>query len=545
MNSVLLIVLDGFGIAPEGPTNPVKLSSLPTISSLFHSYPNTTLKASGEAVGLPAGEVGNTEVGHINLGAGRIVYQDLPRINMSIADGTFYKNPEFLKAVEHVKKTSGTLHLLGLAGEGSVHSSLNHLFALLFFANENGIKDVAIHIITDGRDSPPKSALGVVSRIEEKIHQLGIGRIASVMGRYFAMDRDLRWERTEKAYRCLIHGSETFYPTAEAAIAQSYANGKTDEFVEPVNIIQQGKAATLIKEGDAVIFYNFRIDRPRQLSKAFALDDFENQANSTVSFDPYAVKYHKTHLQKEQIITPPFARGPKIKSLVFVTMTEYEKGLPVERAFPPIEVSMPLGRVISERSLAQLRVSESEKERFIGFYFNGQREASYPYEDRLIIPSPKVSTYDLAPEMSASEMTKILIEKLQSELYHFTLINFANADMVGHTGNFEACQKALQTLDGCLARIIQVAGDTHCTVIITADHGNIEQKINPQTGQPSTEHTSNPVPFVAVAPHLMGKIAKLQTGILADIAPTILKLLDISKPEDMTGRNLLEEIVRE
>ncbi len=544
MNSVLLIVLDGFGIAPEGPGNPIKLLDLPTISSLFHSYPNTTLKASGEAVGLPAGEVGNTEVGHINLGAGRIVYQDLPRINMSIADGTFYKNPEFFKAVEHVKKTGGTLHLLGLAGEGSVHSSLDHLFALLFFARENGIANVAIHVITDGRDSPPKSAIEVVSRIEEKIHQLGIGQIASVMGRYFAMDRDRRWERTEKAYICLTQGT-TMAPSAADAISASYEQGKTDEFIEPINIVPEGKSPILIKEGDSVVFYNFRIDRPRQLTKAFALDDFAAQANKTLSFDPYAVKYLKTHLPKEESVSPPFVRGPKIANLVFVTMTEYERGLPVDMAFPPIEVSMPLGRVLAERSLAQLRMAESEKERFIGFYFNGQRENLYPYEDRIIIPSPRVPTYDLAPEMSAVELTKTLSEKLQSELYRFVLINFANADMVGHTGSFEACQRALQTLDSCLAKIIQIAEDTHCTILITADHGNVEQKINPQTGQPSTEHTDNPVPFIVVAPHLMGKVTKLQTGILADVAPTILKLLDIPKPEDMTGRNLLEELGRE
>lgn len=544
MKSVVLIVLDGFGIAPPGPGNPVSLANPQTINSLFYSYPNTTLTASGEAVGLPPHEVGNTEVGHINLGAGRIVYQDLPRINMSISDGSFYRNHAFLKAAEHVKKMSGNLHILGLVGEGYVHSSIEHLNALLLLARDNNLGKVYLHIITDGRDSPPQSAGEIIHRLEEKIKELSIGTIASVMGRYYAMDRDHRWERTEKAYFCLTEGKGLQAATAQEAVQNAYKEKKTDEFIEPTNIITDEKPVSLIQEGDAVVFCNFRIDRPRQLTKAFVLENFEEDANKSFSFDPYAVKYYKTHYPDNQItITPPFKREKKLNNLLFVTMTDYEKNLPVEIAFPPSTVRTPLGRILSENGLTQLRMSESEKERFVTFYFNGQLEKPFPYEDHIIIPSPKVLTYDLKPEMSAYELTDILTKQLYEERYSFILINFANADMVGHTGNITASIKAVEALDSCLSKILAVTLNTDTTLLITADHGNIEQKINPVTGFASTEHTANPVPFIAISQKFQGKLKKLQSGILSDIAPTILALLEIKKPGEMTGRNLLEEIM--
>lgn len=544
MKQVILLVLDGFGMAPPGPGNPISLANPANINSYLYTYPNTTLSASGEAVGLPAGEPGNTEVGHINLGAGRVVYQDLPRINMSIADGSFYKNPAFLKAINHVKQTGGKLHLIGLIGAGSVHSHLDHLYALLYLAKENQFTEkVFIHAITDGRDSPPKSAGELIPRLEEHMHKTGVGKIATIAGRYYAMDRDRRWERIEKEYMCLTKGVGNHASSAQEAITLSYNAGKNDEFIDPTNIVKDGKPIALIEENDAVIFYNYRIDRPRELTRAFVLDNFEEDANKMTSFDPYAVKYYKTHLPKmDTSLAVPFARGPKIKNLVFVTMTEYSKTVPVDVAFPPTPVDLPLGRVLSEHDITQLRMAESEKERFVTFYFDGQREQPFPHEDRLIIPSPKVATYDMKPEMSAPELTEVLIRKMYEQKYTFTLINFANADMVGHTGNIEASIKAIKTLDECLGKIVTVALALDATVLITADHGNVEQKINPVAMGISTEHTHNPVPFIAINSRLRGKFQKLQSGVLADVAPTILALMDLTKPSQMTGRNLLEEI---
>lgn len=335
MKPVVLIVLDGYGIAPPGPGNPISLANPKNLNSYLYTYPNTTLQASGEAVGLPPHEAGNTEVGHINLGAGRIVYQDLPRINMSIADGTFYKNAALLKAAQHVKNTGGKLHILGLIGEGTVHSNIDHLYALLHFAKENQIMQVFVHLITDGRDSPPKSAHEIIGRIQEKLKQLEVGKIATVTGRYFAMDRDRRWGRIEKAYKTLTRGEGNQALSAMDVVTESYKEGKTDEFIEPSVITEGGKPVALIEKNDAIIFYNYRIDRPRELTKAFVLDNFEKDANITTSFDPFAVKYYKTHFPKQDTtLTPPFQRGPKIENLIFVTMTEYEKNLPADVTFP-------------------------------------------------------------------------------------------------------------------------------------------------------------------------------------------------------------------
>lgn len=544
MKSVVLIVLDGYGLAPPGPGNAVYLANPNIFNTLMYSFPNTTLKASGEAVGLPPMDVGNTEVGHINLGAGRIVYQDFPRINMSIADGSFFKNQVFLDAIAHVKKTGGKLHFIGLVGEGFVHSSVEHLHSLLHSAKENGITQAFVHAITDGRDSPPQAAQNTIAALEEKMKTIGVGTIASVAGRYYAMDRDRRWERIEKAYVSLTQGSAQLSKTAADVISESYKKSITDEFIEPTNIDSgSGKPIALVEHGDAVIFFNFRIDRPRELTKAFVLDNFEKDANLIKSHDPYEVEYQKSHLEQHQTPTnPPFKRGPKIENLFFVTLTEYEKDLPTHIAYPPAIVNIPLSRVISEKGFHQIHMSESEKERFVTYYFNGLRDQSFPQEDHTIIPSPKVPTYDQKPEMSANELTNELIKKIREEKYQFILVNFANADMVGHTGSIEASIKAVKVLDECLDRITKVTLTMDTTVLITADHGNVEQKINPTTGQISTEHTSNPVPFIVVDRAYQGRVVKLQSGILADVAPTILHLLDILVPGDMTGRNLLAEL---
>ncbi len=542
MNRVILIVLDGFGIAPPSQGNSIFLANPKNINSFRNSYPHTLLKASGEAVGLPAGEVGNTEVGHINLGAGRIVFEDLPRINMAIADGSFYKNPAFLKTINHLKKTKGSLHLLGLVGQGTVHSSIDHLYSLLNFAKENNLKNVFIHIITDGRDSPPKSSLEIIKRLEEKLKQYSVGKIATISGRYYAMDRDLRWQRTERAYLCLTTGKGLKASSAEEAIKQAYKQGKTDEFIDPTNIIQDNQPIGLISSGDAVVFFNYRIDRPRQLTKAFVLNDFEKEAKKPMAFDPYATKYYKTHLLKRETESELFKRGEKIENLLFVTMTEYEQNLPVKVAFPKIVVKMPLGRVLSENQVLQLRISESEKERFVTYYFNGQRENPFPNENRIIIPSPKVATYDLKPEMSANKLTDVLIKKIRTENFGFILVNFANPDMVGHTGNIEACIKAIKTVDKCLGKIVNTAFNHDYAILITGDHGNAEQKIDSKTGGISTEHTNNMVPLIVIKKELQGKTQQLQSGILADVAPTILSLMKIQKPIEMTGRDLLKEI---
>lgn len=531
MNSVVLIVLDGFGNAPSGPGNAISLANPTNINNFLKNYPNTQLSASGEAVGLPSSEVGNTEVGHINMGAGRIVQQDLPRINIAISDGSFYKTEAFLKASEHVKKTGGSLHLIGLVSKGTVHSSIDHLYALLSFAKQQELTNVFVHAITDGRDSPPKSAIESIKALQEKIIQLGVGKIATVMGRYYAMDRDRRWERVEKAYVGLTNGSGTTAETAEEAIQMAYDKHLTDEFIEPTNIVSNGQMPTLIKTGDAVVYFNYRIDRPRELTKAFVLDDFLKRANMT-----------HVESSETQSFNPPFQRGEKIKNLVFVTMTEYELGLPAEIAFAPIVVSNPLGKVLSDNNIKQLRMAETEKERFVGFYFNGHREDIFPNEDRIIIPSLKIPTYDLKPEMSAYELTESLIQKMQENKHPFILINYANADMVGHTGSIEATIKAISVLDDCIARVVKVALELNQYVLITADHGNAEQKINSSTGHISTEHTGNPVPFIAIHSSLQGKSDKLPTGILADIAPTVLALMNIPIPAEMTGRNLLEEL---
>src|SRR5258708_677216 len=544
MKPVILIVLDGWGLAAASAGNAITQANTVNMNRFWASYPHTSLRASGDAVGLPRGEVGNTETGHLNLGAGRIVYQDLERINISIADGTFFDNKTLIGAIEHAQNNNSNLHLMGLIGAGGVHSNINHLYALIRLAKMKNFNRVYLDLFTDGRDSPPTSAMTYINEIRENIKKNGIGTIASVMGRYWAMDRDRRWDRTEKAYKALTNGSGHLVKTVEEAIELSYKEAKTDEFVEPSLIADpSGFPVAKISDNDAVIFFNFRIDRPRQLTGAFILPDFSAKSTS-FGFDPYKIKYEFTHQETKPVnTTPPFERGKLLKNLYFVTMTEYDKALTAagaKAAYPPEVVQFPLGRIIAEQGLRQLRMSESEKERFVTFYFNGQQEIPFSEEDRIIIPSPKVPTYDQKPEMSAKQLTDSLIAQLQENTdYAFALVNFANADMIVHTGNIGAAVTACNVLDECLGRIANFIFGFGGILLITSDHGNAEDMINTQTGEIETENSTNPVPFIAVARELLGRSQTLPQGILGDVAPTILSLLKIPQPSSMTGRNLL------
>jgi len=538
INPLVLIILDGWGIAPEGPGNAVKLANTPNFNSFWAGYPHTQLLASGESVGLPKNEVGNSETGHLNLGAGRIIYQDLPRINLAIADGSFFKNETFLKAVDHVRKNKSCLHLMGLVGSGGVHSNIEHLYALLRLAKEEKIEDVYLHLFTDGRDSPPKSALIFFEQIETRLKNLKIGKIASISGRYYAMDRDNRWERTEKVYNALTLGIGQKAKNFKEAISNSYLKGVFDEFIEPTLIVNdQNQPIKLIEDNDAVIFFNFRIDRPRQLTKAFVLEDFESYQPQKTSFDPYAEKYgHKQFEEIFQIKT--FVRKKIIKNLFFVTMTQYEEKLPVSVAFPQIKVDLPLARVLSEKGLRQFHIAETEKYPHVTTFFDGLFSSPFPGEEWVRIPSPKVATYDKKPEMSALKVTSLFLKKFETGYYSFVLINFANPDMVGHTGNLSATIKACEFVDYCLGKIVKKVISHKGTVIITADHGNAEELINLKTGEVDTEHSSNPVPFILINENLIGKAKNISSGILADVAPTILHLFGINIPAIMTGNIL-------
>ncbi|MBN1262992.1 MAG: 2,3-bisphosphoglycerate-independent phosphoglycerate mutase [Candidatus Pacebacteria bacterium] len=542
VRSLVLIILDGWGLAPPGPGNAISLAQTPNFDRLWTVFPHTQLEASGEAVGLPPAEDGNSETGHLNIGAGHIVYQDLPRINMAVAEGAFFKIPAFLKAVDHVKTNNSILHLMGMISDAGIHSSLNHLFALLRLARNEGISRVFLHLFTDGRDSPPNSSLIYLTSIQNMIQEIGVGEIATLIGRYYAMDRDLRWERVKKAYELLVLGRGRSAVSVEAAINQSYQDGKTDEFIEPIVLTQKdGRPRGLINDNDAVIFFNFRIDRPRQLTKAFVLPDFESLQIQRASFDPYAEKYGLKQYEPPQGDTT-FRREKVLKNLFFVTMTEYERGLPVEVAFRPILVQMPLGRVLSENGLRQLHAAETEKFPHVSYFFNGGRERKFPGEDQILIASPRVATYDLKPEMAAYEVTEAVLKRIRSRIYQFTILNFANPDMVGHTGDLSAAIKACEVVDDCLRKVVRNTISLGGIAVVTADHGNVEEMINLKTGQADTEHSCNPVPFIVASSTLSQGGRNLPAGILADISPTILHLMGISVPSSMSGRNLLSSL---
>lgn len=534
-NRVVLIILDGWGIGPDYPGNALKQAHTPTMDMLQATFPHTELLASGEAVGLPKGEDGNTETGHLNIGAGRVVYQDLPRINMSISSGSFMSNKAFLKAIEHTKKNHSHLHLLGLVGQGGVHSSNEHLYALLRLAKAQNLDQVYLHLITDGRDSGPTSSPMYIAQVQSEIAATGLGQIATVVGRYYAMDRDHRWERIQVAYEALINGQGEQATDLLSTIARRHAQNENDEFIKPIILAGTPRIAS----GDAVIFFNFRIDRPRELTRAITMSDDEF-VHHQESFDPYGVKYHKSHLAEKSQSTKIFARDTRPSNLVFVSMTEYEKNLPVEVAFPPEFVEMPLSRVVALSGKRQLKLAESEKERFVTYYFNGQRELPFPGEDIDITPSPKVATYDLAPEMSGLAQTDKLISAINGELYDLIVINYPNPDMVAHTGNLAASIKACSFVDTCIAKIYErVMQKDNLTMLITADHGNVEELISLENGGVDTEHSAFPVPLLVVGRSFLNRGKSLSRGSLCDVAPTILHLLALNKPASMSGRSLL------
>jgi len=506
---VVLIILDGWGVAPPGPGNAISLARKPFWDKISLAYPHTNLLASGESVGLPAGTAGNSEVGHLNIGAGMIVCQELVRINMKIADGSFLENPAFLAASDHVKKHNSSLHLLGLVGTGSVHSHLEHLYSLLWFAKTRSIKKVYIHAFTDGRDSSPTDALGTIHNIQTKISEIGVGKLASICGRYYAMDRVNRWRRTQKAYELLVKGVGEKGLDPLKAVSDSYQKGITDEFLEPT-LVSEDKEAR-IKPDDSVIFFNFRPDRARQLTKSFVMPSFND-----------------------------FPRESFLQNIVFVTMTDYEKDLPVLTAFPPPRIDYPLAAVLSLHEKRQLHIGETEKYAHVTYFLNGGKEEPYPGEDRVHIPSPKVATYDKKPEMSAPEITDYMGKTISQNLYDCIIINFANADMVAHTGSLSATKKAIETLDSCLEKITNLVLASNGIIVIIGDHGNAEVMTDPKTNAINTEHSVNPVPFIVVGKSFLNSSnIELPVGLLADVAPTILFLLKIQKPGTMTGNNLL------
>lgn len=524
---IVLCILDGWGIAPSSDGNAITRANPVNFNGLWFSYPHTYLTTSGQDVGLPEGQVGNSEVGHENLGAGKIVFQDQLRIDLAIENGSFFENEALLATVDHAHLHKSDIHLIGLISTGTVHSKISHIFATLDLLQKANIDEtrVKLHIITDGRDSPPIAAKSLVAQIAGKINQEKLAQIASVSGRFWAMDRDNRWDRTAKAYLAFTGHSpaDSTGQNPVKVIEDSYTAGITDEFIEPTVITNEsGHPLGKIKDNDAVIFFNYRPDRARQLVKAFILDSLEGLKTAS----------------GQQAQT--FDRGPKIANLFTVTMTQYQKDLNVNSvAYPPQEVTMPLARVIAERNLRQFHIAETEKYAHVTYFFNGGREVPFPGENRLLINSPKVKTYVEKPEMSADQITKNLISRIREQVFDFIVVNFANADMLGHTGNIEAAIKGIQVVDTYLGVISKTVLSAGGALIITADHGNAEQMINPQTKQIDTEHHASPAPFIVIAAEFRGKNLQLKAGILADVAPTILAMMNIPKPSQMTGRDLL------
>ncbi len=511
----VLVVLDGWGLSNTVSGNPIREANLPTFEKLNRYYPMTSLQASGISVGLPWNTAGNSEVGHMTMGAGRIIYQNLPRIALAIQDRSFFENPVFLQAIEQAKTKGGRLHLMGLISSGSVHSHREHLLALLRMAKEKGLTEVVVHAFTDGRDSAPTAAIGQIQELTREMQLTGIGEIASLCGRHLAMDRNNNWDRVEKAYRMLTEGLGERTDDPLLYLEQSYSKKVMDEYIEPTLITSKGEPK-IIKDGDSVIFFNFREDRARELTKAFVAPDFDG-----------------------------FAR-PKKLDIFFVTMTEYEKELPVNIAFPPEEVHDSLGETLSKAGLTQLRIAETEKYAHVTYFFNGGNEEAFPGEDRILIPSPTVAHFDEQPEMSAPEVTDTLIQKIEENKYDFILVNYANPDMVGHTGNEQASIEAVEATDRCLSRLIPVILKAGGAIIVTADHGNVEEVVSLMTGQRDTEHSTNPIPLWYITPtnHREKRAEEMMReqnevhGLLSDVAPTILDVLGIPQPEIMNGSSL-------
>ena len=494
-----LIIMDGFGLTEPSQSNAVSVGKTPVLDRLFREYPNTTLSASGLDVGLPDGQMGNSEVGHTNIGGGRVVFQDLPRITRAVEDGSFFKNEAYLKAMNACKEKGSALHLYGLLSDGGVHSHINHLFALLKMAKEQGLTRVYVHCFLDGRDVSPTSGKGFVEALRDQCSELGVGKIATVMGRYYAMDRDKRWERVQQAYDAMVYGEGVQNPDPVDAVAESYAQGVTDEFVEPVVCDRDGT----ISDNDSVIFFNYRPDRAREITRAIVDTEFDG-------------------FQREWFPT------------TYICNTEYDATMPnVTVAWPHKEVKNGLGEYLSSMGMTQLRIAETEKYAHVTFFFNGGVEKQYEGEDRVLVASPKVATYDLQPEMSAYEVKDKCVERILSGAYDVIILNFANCDMVGHTGVMEAAVKAVETVDECVGTVVDATLQMGGIAMITADHGNAECMKEPD-GSPMTAHTTNLVPFI-----VCGAAVELRQGRLADIAPTILDVMGLKQPEEMDGRSLI------
>lgn len=520
---VILAIMDGWGVAPDSEGNAITRAQTPNFKKLLADYPTMTIYASGNEVGLLFGEMGNSEVGHLNIGAGRVYYQTCPRINKEIAEGIFFKNQAFLSAIEKVKRNKSQLHLIGMVSPGNVHSSSDHLYALLQLCKQQKLsKEVFIHVILDGRDCLYNSGKDFVAELRNKMAEFRVGQIASISGRYYAMDRDNRWDRCEKAYRAMAEGkSDRMSDDPIKVIEDSYAQNNFDEEFIPAVITKKGIPVTTVKNGDAAIFFNFRADRARELTQAFVLPGFS--------------KFSKEYL----------------KDLFFVTMSEYEKELPVTVAFAPIVVHNCLAEVISKAGKKQFHIAETEKYAHVTFFLNGTIEEPFPGEDRLLVPSPKVPSYAQKPEMSVYEVSKELNKAIDGEKYDFIVVNFANPDMIGHTGDLEAGIKSCEAADDCLGSMVEHALAHSGVVVITADHGNVEEMVNLQTGEMDKEHSTNPVPFVVVGKDFLGQAGPAgdapegdlslmhPVGVLADVAPTVLKLMGVEQPPEMTGQSLI------
>lgn len=506
LHPVVLIVMDGWGCAPESSGNAIAQARIPNLTSYWRRFPHTLLGAAGEDVGLPAGQMGNSEVGHLNLGAGRIVYQDYSRINRAISQGDFFTNSVLLEALAQAQGQS--LHLMGLVSDGGVHSHMNHVYALLELAAQHDLQRVFVHAFLDGRDVPPTSAGTYLAALEEKMAELNLGHIATISGRYWAMDRDRRWERTALAYKALVLGEGKTAPSAAQAIKQAYEQGETDEFVRPTVLVQDnGDPVARVKDGDMIIFFNFRPDRARQLTRTFVDEDFSE-----------------------------FSRGPQPPAVHFVCFIQYDETIKAPVAFAPQRLTNTLGEYLSRQGLTQLRIAETEKYAHVTFFFSGGEEQPFPGEQRRLIPSPKVATYDLKPEMSAYEVTAAVIEELRQGKFHLVILNYANVDMVGHTGKIAATIQAVETVDRCVGQVVEEVLRQRGVALITADHGNGEEMLD-EGNRPHTAHSCNQVPFIVVADDT--DAWEVRPGRLADVAPTILDLLDLPTPAEMTGESLL------
>lgn len=507
-NLTALIILDGYGSTQSKEGNAIAEAKTPFLNALYIENPHTLITASGLGVGLPEGQMGNSEVGHLNLGAGRVVYQELTRITKSIADGDFFQNEAFLKGIRSAKEKNSALHIMGLLSDGGVHSHEDHLYALLELAQQQGLKKVYVHCFMDGRDTAPYGGAGYIQGLEEKIAKIGVGKIATIIGRYYAMDRDNRWDRVEEAYNALVLGEGAHAASAALAMKASYEKDITDEFILPT-IIDTGEE-TWIKADDTMIFFNFRPDRAREITQTFIDPDFSE-----------------------------FVRQNGYFPVTFISMTQYEKSFNnIEVAFKPVTIENTLGEYLSDLGIPQVRIAETEKYAHVTYFFNGGIEKQYPLEDRILVPSPHVATYDLQPEMSAFKVTERALEAIAGKKYQVMILNFANADMVGHTGVLEAAERAVETIDACAEKVVNAILAIGGTVIVTADHGNAEKMLDYETHQPFTAHTTNKVKCILVG---AGDVVLRNNGRLADVAPTMLDLMQLPIPKEMTGETLIEK----